>query len=207
MYHGLYRQSRYVPQSRWQGVAGHGLLGHGLVGLVLACAIAATPVRSAAAASQDVPLTMAGITRATLGASQITPDGARCGLDPTRLVEVVRQPMLDAGFEPRDDAPTRVTLSAVTAQVPGGQCATAVLLGVYARESFFSAAAGWLRTGHVVLWQRSVMVVTPQGDHKAAVDDGARRLAVQMLTGWQEQNGAGVAVAAGAVAQPPKPRP
>jgi len=181
--------------------------------LGLACAIAATPVRSAAAASQDVPLTMAGITQATLGASQITPDGARCGLDPAHLVEAVRQPMLDAGFEPRDDAPGRVTLSAVTAQLPGGpqlpggQCATAVLLGVYARESFFSAAAGWLRTGHVVLWQRSVMVVTPLGEHKAAVDDGARRLAVQMLASWQEQNAAGVAVAAGAAAQPPKPRP
>lgn len=178
-----------------------------LAALAVGCALAAASVAPVAAEEADPALTLTGITGATLGASQLTPDGARCGLDLGRLVNAARQPMRQAGLEVREDAATRVTLSAVTAQIVGGQCATAVLLGVYARESFFSAAAGWMRSGHVVLWQRSLMVATPQDTHVTAVDDGARRLTVQMLGAWREQNAAGRAVAVDAAAVPPRPRP
>jgi hypothetical protein len=158
----------------------------------------------AATESPAVPLTLNGIGQAMLGVSQLTPDGARCGLDLNLLANAARQPIADAGLDLREDVPTRVTVSAVTAQAPVDHCATAVLLGVYVRESFFSNAAAWLRSGNVVVWQRSVMVATPLSGHPAAVSGAVRRLVEQMLANWREQNGRGLAVASGS---PPQASP
>ena len=150
---------------------------------------------------------LAGINRAILGGSQLTADGAGCGLALDHLLDTVREPVIDAGLELTGDAATRLTLSAVTARFHDGQCATAVLLGAYARESYFSATTGWLGHGYVVLWQRSMMVATPQADHKSAVDAAARRLAMQMLAQRAEQTDSNRAVAAGSPASRPKPTP
>ena len=165
-----------------------------VVSLVVGWSLAAAAVDARAATERpEEPLTLAGITRATLGASQLTPDGAVCGLDLDHLTRALHDPLTDAGLVLREDTKVRITVSAVTGQLPDSQCATAVMLGVYARESFFSTAVGWLRSGHVVLWQRSIMVVTPRIGHKPAVEDAARRLAVRMIGDWREMN-AGVVV-------------
>lgn len=136
----------------------------------------------------DQPLDLAWVNEVTIGASQLTPDGARCGLDFDHLVAALSDPLRDTGLDLRADAKTRVVLSAVSGQLAGGQCATSVMLGVYAKETFFSADIGWLRNGNVVLWQRSLLVATPIAEHRASVEEGARRLATQLLADRRDQS-------------------
>ena len=175
--------------------------------LTVGCAVLIGVAGSVRAEELGRMASLAGINRATLGGSQLTADGATCGLALDHLLDTVREPVIDAGLDLTDDAATRLTLSAVTARFPDGQCATAALLGAYARESYFSATTGWVRSGYVVLWQRSIMVATSQADHKSAVDAAARRLAMQMLAQRSEQTDSNRTIAAGSPASRPKSTP
>lgn len=148
------------------------------------------PVAGGAAEPPAVPaLGFAGIVAAALAASPLTADSVPCGLALDRLGQAARQALADGGLTLDDAAPVRVALSAVTIRMPGGgACATTVLLGVYALESFFSASAGWLSHGYVVIWQRTLMVATPAEAHPAAVAGAIDRLAGQMLAAWHAAN-------------------
>ena len=170
---------------------------------VLATVLAWALVLAAGAASAADPapaplLDFAGIGEAALMASPLSADSVPCGLELDRLGAAARAPLANGGLVLRDEAATRVTVSAVTVRVPGTeQCATTVLLGVYTLESFFSASAGWLKSGYVVVWQRTLMVATPVGQHPTAVGAAVGRLAEQMLTAWHEQNRPGQTMAQG----------
>jgi len=153
----------------------------------------------AAAPGPDSVADLTGLADATVGVSQVTADGVQCGLQLKQIGEAARQVVSDGGIALRDDTLNRVTISAVTARVGADQCATAVLLGVYAKQSFFSAAAGWVQSGYVVLWQRSLMVATPIGQHAAAVIGATRRLSDQLLADWRAKNPAPVTAARSAV--------
>lgn len=155
------------------------------------------PVAGRAAEPPAAPaLGFAGITAAALAASPLTADSVPCGLALDRLGRAARQALADGGLPLDDAAPVRVALSAVTIRLPddpgrmpgGGACATTVLLGVYALESFFSTSAGWLSHGYVVIWQRTLMVATPAEAHPAAVAGAIDRLAGQMLAAWHAAN-------------------
>ena len=150
-------------------------------------------VRQDAGGSGDPILTLSeislsGMTEATLGVSQLTADGIACGLDLAQIGEATHHILADAGLGLHDAADDRITVSAISARVGPDQCATAVMLGAYAKESFFSRAAGWVQSGYVVMWQRSAMVATPIGEHASRVLDATRRVAREMLADWQAQN-------------------
>lgn len=157
----------------------------------VACAIVLSLGALRPGFAADAPSGVANLTGfadATLGVSQLTADGAQCGLQLDRVGEAAHRLIADSGIQLRDDADNRVTISAITTRVGPTDCATAVMLGVYAKESFFSATAGWVQSGYVVLWQRSLMVATPIGQHAASVIDAARQLSHQMLLDWRAQN-------------------
>jgi hypothetical protein len=156
-------------------------------GPVLLC-LATLPGPATAAESLDLALDLKGMSDATLGVSQLTTEGAQCGLDLSQIGHAASQLVVDAGIGLHDAADSRITISAVTARIGADQCATAVMLGVYVKESFFSSAAGWVQSGYVVLWQRSLMVATPIGQHATAVAGAARRLSAQLLEDWRAQN-------------------
>jgi len=160
-------------------------------GWLLAILMVAVPGIAEAA---DNMADLKGLSQAALGASQLTADGQHCGLDLERITGTARRALSDVGFAVRDDAENRLTISAVTTRVGSDQCATAVMLGVYAKESFFSSITGWVQSGYVVLWQRSLMIATPVGAHASAVLDATRRLSEQMVTDWRAQNSASPAV-------------
>jgi len=144
------------------------------------------PADAAQAADNNIDLT--GLADSTVGVSQLTADGVQCGLEAQQIGETAHRAVTNAGIAVRDDSTNRMTISAVTTRVGPEQCASAVLLGVYAKESFFSATVGWVQSGYVVLWQRSLMVATPIGQHAAAVIDATRRLSDQMLADWRSRN-------------------
>jgi hypothetical protein len=168
----------------------------GALWVAVALLLGGTAARAAEPAAPALGFT--GLAEAALMASPLTADGTPCGLDLARLGAAARQPLANGGLGLRDDAPARVALSAVTIRVPGTEhCATTVLFGVYALENFFSASAGWLSSGYVVVWQRTLMVATPLAAHPAAVDRAVGRLAEQMLAAWREQNRPGQTMAEG----------
>ena len=146
-----------------------------------------------------------GLSEAMLGVSQVTADGTQCGLDPDRLGEPARQLLADAGLAVRDNVQDRIVISAVSTRAAGEQCATAVLMGVYSRETFFSSRIGWVGNGYVVLWQRSLVIATPLTQHPAAVGEAVRRLTEQVLDAWREQNRQGTGVTASGTALPQEP--
>jgi len=146
------------------------------------------PTATMAAETANKMADLTGLADVTMGVSQLTADGAQCGLAPGRIGEAAHQVVVAGGIALRDDSTNRVVISAVTTRVGPDQCATALLLGVYAKESFFSASAGWVQSGYVVLWQRSLMVATPIAQHAAAMTDATRRLSDQMLVDWRAQN-------------------
>jgi hypothetical protein len=148
----------------------------------------AIPRPGTAAGSADNNIDLTGLADSTMGVSQLTADGVQCGLEVQQIGETAHRAVTNAGIAVRDDSTNRMTVSAVTTRVGPDQCASAVLLGVYAKESFFSATVGWVQTGYVVLWQRSLMVATPIGQHAAAVIDATRRLSDQMLADWRAHN-------------------
>lgn len=153
--------------------------------LVLALA---TPAVRAEDGLED---TLAHVDAVTIGISQITPDGVQCGLDPSRLLQVGMQALDNAGIAVRPDAATRITLSAITTQdtaMPSQPCATAVMLGAYRHETYFNADAGWVRSGYVVLWQRSILQLTPVASHPSGVAVGVRRLVAQFLEDYSAQH-------------------
>jgi hypothetical protein len=159
----------------------------GLLLLMMAPLLGMPRFAMAAGAAQGTA-DLTGLADTTMGVSQLTADGVQCGLNLTNIGATAHQLVTDAGIAVRDDSTNRMTISAVTTRVGSDQCASAVLLGVYAKESFFSASAGWVQSGYVVLWQRSVMVATPISLHAAAVVDAARRLTDQMLIDWRTHN-------------------
>ena len=150
--------------------------------------LAGAPRPSAAAEAADSAANLTGLADAAVGVSQLTPAGVQCGLQLDGIGTSAHRAVADAGIAVRDDSINRLTISAITTRVGADQCATAVMLGVYAKESFFSVSAGWLQSGYVVLWQRSMIVATPVGLHAAAVIDATRRLSDQMLTDWRARN-------------------
>jgi hypothetical protein len=161
--------------------------------LLLALLLAGITRPATAAEPADTTLDLKGVADATLGVSQLTADGVQCGLDLGQLAGAARQLVVNAGIGLREDAGNRMTISAVTVRVGTDQCATAAMLGVYTRESFFNSAAGWVQSGYVVVWQRSLMVTTPIGQHGAAVVGATRRLTEQMLADWRTENSPGSA--------------
>lgn len=177
--------------------------------ILFACALLIAPCSQVAAGELTTAPNLRGLTEATLGISQITAEGRQCGLDPDRLGEPARPLLADAGLMVRDNVQDRIVISAVSARAAGEQCATAVLMGIYSRETFFSARNGWLETGYVVLWQRSLIIATPMAQHPAAVADAVRRLTEQVVDAWREQNrqGTGVTASGTALPQEPSPRP
>lgn len=159
------------------------------LGVLLAALAGAAATAGAASPAADLTLDFHGIDAAALAASQLSPDAIQCGLDLDPLTEAARQPAANAGMVLRADAAARITVSAMTVRLPAvEQCVTAVLLGVYAQESFFSSDAGWMRSGYFVVWQRSLMVSTPVAQHPGAVAAAVGRLTEQMLTVWRAQN-------------------
>jgi hypothetical protein len=145
---------------------------------------------SAAYAADLRDVEIAQLDAVALGISQITPEGLQCGLEPARLLEVARQGFSGAGIVLRDDAASRITLSVITTREGAGdaeRCASAVMLGAYRRESYFSAETGWLQNGFVVLWQRSLLQLTPASTHAASVAGSVRRITVQMLADRETQ--------------------
>lgn len=155
---------------------------------LLALSLAGLPALAVAAEGSESMLDLKGVTNATLGVSQLTADGVQCGLDLTQIGHAAHQPVADAGLAVREVSDNRITISAVTSRVGSDQCATTVMLGAYARETFFSSVVGWVQSGYVVVWQRALMVATPIGQHAAAVNSAARRLSEQMLADWRTQN-------------------
>jgi hypothetical protein len=141
-----------------------------------------------AAEAPDSALDLKGLSQAALGVSQLTSEGAQCGLDLAQISHASSQLVMDAGIGLHDASDNRITISAITTRVGADQCATAVMLGAYAKESFFSTTTGWVQSGYIVLWQRSLMIATPIGQHATAVIGATRRLSAQLLEDWRAQN-------------------
>lgn len=149
---------------------------------LLAVALLAGAAGEPPAATRGASGDLGAIDAVALGISPITPDGASCGLDPAQLLQVARQALDSAGVRMEAAAASRLTLSAVTERDAEAEtCATATMAGVYRAESFFSAEAGWLERGYVVLWQRSLVRMTPAAAHPAAVAASVRRVVGQFL--------------------------
>lgn len=146
---------------------------------------------TAAAAAEDRPsVNLAHVASIQATISQPSPDAVNCGIQARALLPVLERELAEGGFIlAKDKADAVATLSLMTAHEPDrGVCATSVLLGAYRRVAFFDEKAGWLSTGHVVLWQRATQVVSGRGDHTKVAEDMVARMARELTQSWRAEN-------------------
>jgi len=125
-----------------------------------------------------------GMFRVT--ATQTTSDAHACGLDLRRILPRLRNDLVAGGMQARAEADAMVTLTIITAHDAKREvCATSPMLGVYRKISYFDDDAGWLRTGHIALWQKGTGVVSGMADHPSAVAGAVDRLAETLLKNWR----------------------
>lgn len=156
--------------------------------LLLALFLAAPP----AAAQERPPVGLARIVSVQATISQPSPDAINCDIDARTVLPVLERELSEGGLVlAADKADAVATLSLMTAHDPDrGVCATSALLGTYRRVAFFDDKAGWLSSGHVVLWQRATQAISGRGDHARTVADMVARLTRELATSWRTENAA-----------------
>lgn len=137
---------------------------------------------------------LAGVTTVRIAINQTTPDAMGCGLDLGRLLPVLSDGLRAGGLAVDPAADVTIALTVLTGyDAATGVCATAPMLGTYRRISYFDKAVGWLRSGHVVLWQRGTTATSAIADHDSLVRRAITDLSEALLTSWRSANGGGLA--------------
>jgi len=140
------------------------------------------------------PADLAGVAGIRVSISQTTPDAMACGIDLRDLLNGFTDGLVSGGLTIDQSAEVTVTLSVLTGyDEPSGICATAPMLGVYRRVSYFDEKLGWLRSGQVVLWQRGTATATGSSDHAVAVRQAVTQLSDAFLGSWRTVNSGGMA--------------
>lgn len=145
-------------------------------------------------ADQAEAADLAGVAAVRIAINQTTPDAMNCGIDLQRLLPVLSDGLRAGGLAVRPSADVTIALTVLTGyDSDTGVCATAPMLGTYRRVSYFDAAVGWLRSGHIVLWQRGTTATSAIAEHAGLVQRAVIDLSTALLTSWRADNGGGVA--------------
>ncbi|MGE4218562.1 MAG: hypothetical protein AB7G39_03860 [Alphaproteobacteria bacterium] len=145
---------------------------------------------ASAVAEERPTVNLAHVASIQATISQPSPDAINCGIQAKALLPALERELAEGGLVlAKDKADAVATLSLMTAHDPDrGVCATSALLGAYRRVAFYDEKAGWLSTGHVVLWQRATQVVSGRGDHARVAEETVARLAREMVQSWRTDN-------------------
>lgn len=155
------------------------------------CALALVTIPAAMAQEPDSDMDFRGIRSVRVTASPMPQGAIDCDIDGDALVRDLEQ-QFDAGglrnAAGNDNLATITVLS--TYETGSGVCSSAMMLGAYSKVSFFADAAGWIRSGYVVLWQSGVIVTSSPEQHLQTAREALARLGSSMLEAWQTQNAA-----------------
>jgi hypothetical protein len=150
---------------------------------MLACPAAG---RAQSVIAPDADLTALDKIRVT--ASQTTPDAVACGIDLRLLLPVVEKRLQAGGLSATKSPNAVVTFSLMTTHDPASRlCATTAMLGAYRLVSYFDEAAGWVKSGYVVLWQRGAQLLSSPNDHPLATERTLARLVGDLMKTRREQ--------------------
>lgn len=156
----------------------------------LALAALLTLAATLPAAAQDTDVSLAGMGAVRLTASPLSQAALDCRLEASELLAGV-EGQLTAGGMTAVESPRNLATVTVLTAFEGNRalCSSAVMLGVYRKVSFFDEAAGWVRSGYVVVWQSGQQVLSTRDNHRAQVRESLHRLAGAMLHDWQRADG------------------
>jgi hypothetical protein len=157
-----------------------------LVAILAMAAAAPAPGRAAQPASDT---DLRGIKGLRVTSSPVPPGAIDCNIDSAVLTHELEQQLAVGGMHPPKQGDDLATITVMSSAVgSGGLCSSAVMLGAYAKRSFFDDGVGWIRSGYVVIWQRGVMVSSPPSSQMDAVKQALSRLGAALLHDWEEQN-------------------
>jgi hypothetical protein len=160
-------------------LAGLGVL---LLGLGLATV-------AAAAGDSKSDIDFRGINALRVTTSPVPPGAIDCNIDNGALVHDLEQQLATGGLKVTTSGDNVATVTVLsTSETTRGICSSAIMLGAYSRMSFFDEAAGWLRSGYVVVWQSGLIVTSSPAEHLKTVRQALARLGTAMLRDWQKQN-------------------
>jgi hypothetical protein len=143
------------------------------------------------AAAEDIKsdIDFRGINALRVTTSPMPPGAIDCNIDNGALVHDLEQQFWTAGLKVATSGDNVATVTVLsTSETTRGVCSSAVMLGAYSRMSFFDEAAGWLRSGYVVVWQSGLIVTSSPAEHLKTVRQALARLGNAMLRDWQKQN-------------------
>jgi hypothetical protein len=145
----------------------------------------------AAAEDNKSDIDFRGITALRVTTSPVPPGAIDCNIDNGALVHDLEQQLATGGLKVATSGDNVATVTVLsTSETTRGVCSSAVMLGAYSRMSFFDEAAGWLRSGYVVVWQSGLIVTSSPAEHLKTVRQALARLGNAMLRDWQKQNSA-----------------
>ncbi len=152
-------------------------------GVLLAVTLFAATLAPIGGHAEDAPgAGLSHLTSVTVSISQPSSDAPNCGIEAKPLLAHLERTLTEGGLAivPKGDASTILSVM-TTLDANRGICATGVMLGAYRRVDFYDERAGWLRSGHVVLWQRATQVISTGADHPQATERAVSRLSAELL--------------------------
>lgn len=130
-----------------------------------------------------------GVSGVRVTISPMSADAADCRLTADPLLRDLEQQLTAKGLKTVPESDVVATITVLSTYEPNaGQCSSAVMLGAYRKASFFDEDAGWLRTGHVVVWQSGLLTSSVPEQHPAGVGDALTRLGDAMALDWHRAN-------------------
>ncbi|HEV7369757.1 hypothetical protein [Arenibaculum sp.] len=145
------------------------------------------PTGIAAEGPSDIDFRGVAGVRVTI--SPMSADATDCRLAADPLLRELEQQLTAKGLKAMPESDVVATITVLSAYEPNaGRCSSAVMLGAYRKASFFDEDAGWLRTGHVVVWQSGLLTSSSPEQHPAGVRDALARLGDAMALDWHRAN-------------------
>lgn len=153
------------------------------------CALGMATIPATMAEEPGSDMDFRGVRSVRVTASPAPQGAIDCNIETDALVRDLEH-QFDAGglrnTTGNDNLATITVLS--TYETGSGICSSALMLGAYSRASFFADAAGWIRSGYVVLWQSGVIVTSIPEQHLQTAREALARLGSSLLEAWQAQN-------------------
>jgi len=148
---------------------------------------AGTMFARAEAIQSDIDLK--GVKSFHIAVSPLPIDTVDCSIDGTVLGRELKQALDRDKLSGGGASDAVAVITVISTQDPERRsCTSTVMLGAYKKASFFDDSVGWIRTGHVVMWQSAVHTTSATDTHQAHARDAVSLLADSMMEKWREAN-------------------
>jgi hypothetical protein len=157
------------------------------VALTACASMLVLPFSPSHAAEPVSNVDLSGVKSLRVTASPMSVEAMDCNLESSSLVRNLEHHLNAKGISTESGNDTVATITVLSTH-ESERCSSAVMVGAYRKASFFDHDAGWLRTGHVVLWQSGLLVTSSPENHPDNVSSALEQLTGGLVEDWRYAN-------------------